>query len=216
MTNFYNTYRINFNFVFKTKTIAFLFLLNSFSFYANKSYSQQGNLSFNLIDVTISDVLNEIESLSDFKFIYKNKIIINEDKISFTAQNETVPSILNRLFSDIDIRYQIIGKQIVLNPKEKNIQGNSSGSTLIKAKVENKFLVKGIVKDSNGIPLPSASIIEKGTTNGTETDFNGSFILEVQNGDAILIVSYLGNLSQEIPINNRETIEVFMTEDEAI
>ena len=215
MTNFYNTYRINFNFVFKTKTIAFLFLLNSFCFFANYAYSQQENLSFNLIDVTISEVLNEIESLSDFKFIYKNKIIIKEDKISFTAQNETAASILNRLFSDIDIRYQIIGKQIVLNPKEKNIQSNNSGSTLIKAKVENKFLVKGIVKDSKGIPLPGASVIEKGTTNGTETDFNGSFILKVQNGAAILMVSYLGNLSQEIPINNRETIEVLMTEDEA-
>lgn len=72
--------------------------------------------------------------------------------------------------------------------------------------------VTGKVSDNTG-PLPGASIIEKGTTNGTQTDFNGNFSLNVSNADAVLMVSYIGYTSQEIALDGRNTLSILLEAD---
>jgi len=74
--------------------------------------------------------------------------------------------------------------------------------------------VTGTVVDSEGIPLPGANVLEKGTTNGTQTDFDGNFTLEVEDG-ATLVISYIGFQTQEVPVDGRSEISVTMAEDAA-
>lgn len=71
--------------------------------------------------------------------------------------------------------------------------------------------VTGTVSDASG-PLPGASVVVKGTTNGTQTDFDGNYTLEVE-GDATLVFSYIGYLTREIAVNGQTTINVTMQED---
>lgn len=71
--------------------------------------------------------------------------------------------------------------------------------------------VKGIVADSYG-PVIGANVIEKGTTNGTVTDMNGNFNLSVP-ANAVLVVSYIGYVEQQIQVNGRTTINVDLKED---
>ena len=71
--------------------------------------------------------------------------------------------------------------------------------------------VTGTVSDASG-PLPGASVVVKGTTNGTQTDFDGNYALEVE-GDATLVFSYIGYLTQEIAVNGQTTINATMQED---
>ncbi|KZS39905.1 hypothetical protein AWE51_09680 [Aquimarina aggregata] len=66
---------------------------------------------------------------------------------------------------------------------------------------------------SSGTPLPGASIVVKGTTNGTQTDFDGRYTLSNFADDAIMVISYLGFITQEIPIQNREVIDIVLVED---
>lgn len=73
--------------------------------------------------------------------------------------------------------------------------------------------VTGNVKDSNGTPLPSVNVIEKGTSNGVATDFDGNFEITVGNAGAILVFSSLGLSSTEVPINNQTFIRVVLQED---
>lgn len=69
--------------------------------------------------------------------------------------------------------------------------------------------VSGTIKDAdNGEALIGASILEKGTTNGTITDIDGNYQFEVENTDALLVVSYIGYKSREIPLNNRTTVNI--------
>ncbi|MBK5209873.1 MAG: TonB-dependent receptor [Flavobacteriaceae bacterium] len=77
------------------------------------------------------------------------------------------------------------------------------------------FYLKGTVVDSNGQPLPGASIVEKGTKNGTQSDFDGKFTLNLSSENAILIVSYLGFISKEIAVNKQITIDIVLQEDSA-
>lgn len=71
--------------------------------------------------------------------------------------------------------------------------------------------VSGTISDASG-PLPGASVLEKGTTNGTQTDFDGNFSLTVNDG-AVLVVSYIGYKSQEVSVNGRSTINITLEED---
>ena len=73
--------------------------------------------------------------------------------------------------------------------------------------------VTGIISDTNGEPLPGASIVLKGTTTGTQTDFDGNYTLNGVEEDATLVVSYIGFTSQEIAVNGQASINVTLSED---
>ncbi|MCE2613246.1 TonB-dependent receptor [Flavobacteriaceae bacterium D16] len=72
--------------------------------------------------------------------------------------------------------------------------------------------VSGTVTDANG-PLPGASVVVKGTTTGTQTDFDGNYTLDGVDANATLVFSYIGYSTQEVPVNGRSTINVVLAED---
>ena len=74
-------------------------------------------------------------------------------------------------------------------------------------------VVKGRILDSTGEPIIGASIIEKGTTNGTITDIDGNFSLSVSSSKAILVVSYLGYKSVELSASDKKLNEIVLKED---
>lgn len=72
--------------------------------------------------------------------------------------------------------------------------------------------VKGVVKDTAGEPVIGASVVEKGTTNGIITDFDGNFELKVSS-NAVLSITFVGYQSQEIPVNGKTSFNVTLKED---
>ena len=76
-----------------------------------------------------------------------------------------------------------------------------------------QYSIRGTITDKDGKALPGANILEKGTTNGTQSDFNGNFTLEVADQNVTLVVSYIGFINLEIAVNGQETINVILQED---
>ena len=76
---------------------------------------------------------------------------------------------------------------------------------------QSQVTVKGIVSDAMG-PVIGANVIQRGTTNGTVTDINGEFALTVP-GDAVLVISYIGYIEQQIEVKGRTTINISLRED---
>ena len=72
--------------------------------------------------------------------------------------------------------------------------------------------LSGSVVDGAG-PLPGVTIIEKGTNNGTTSDFDGNYTLSTSGQDAVLVFTYIGFLTQEIPVGTSSTIDVQLIED---
>lgn len=68
------------------------------------------------------------------------------------------------------------------------------------------FTITGTITDEVGVPLAGASVVEKGTTNGASTDFDGNYSLELANQNAIVLISYIGYGEQEIPVNGQSQI----------
>ncbi len=96
------------------------------------------------------------------------------------------------------------GMHIILSDKREN-------QTAI-AQQANKIQVKGNVTDMAGEPVIGASILEKGTTNGIVTDFNGDFSLNVNPG-AVLVVSYIGYSAQEVKVIPGKVLKIKIKED---
>lgn len=78
--------------------------------------------------------------------------------------------------------------------------------------VYGQTVVKGVVSDSSGT-LPGVSVVEKGSTNGTQTDFNGSYSITLKSSNATLVFSYLGYKTQEVAVDGKNTINVTLVED---
>lgn len=79
--------------------------------------------------------------------------------------------------------------------------------------VAQNMTITGTVTDELGTPLPGVNVVEKGTTNGTSTDFDGNYTIEVSNSNGTLVFSSLGFSSKEIAINGQSTINVVLLED---
>jgi len=86
-----------------------------------------------------------------------------------------------------------------------------SGFTSIDLQAQER--VSGVVKDVGGLPLPGVSVIQKGTTRGASTDFDGNYAIELTQGEKTLVYSYLGFKTVEIPVNGQTIIDVNLEED---
>ncbi|MFW6289418.1 MAG: SusC/RagA family TonB-linked outer membrane protein [Mariniphaga sp.] len=73
--------------------------------------------------------------------------------------------------------------------------------------------VSGTVSDAEGAGIPGATVIEKGTSNGTITNTDGNYSLNVSSGSSVLVFSFVGMTTQEIPVDNRSTVDATMTVD---
>ncbi len=76
-------------------------------------------------------------------------------------------------------------------------------------------LIDGTILDNNDLPLPGVNIVEKGTSNGTQTDFDGNFSITISNPEATLVVSYIGYKTKEISVNDQTTLNIVLEEDVA-
>ena len=70
-----------------------------------------------------------------------------------------------------------------------------------------------VLEKSTNAPVVGANVIIKGTTSGTITDFDGNYTIEGVPADGVLVISYIGYLSQEIPVGNQSAINVTLKED---
>lgn len=174
------------------------------SVYANSTYAQI-KLDINVNNVSIEDLFKEVESNSEYVFFYKDELIDKTVKISLNLKDALLRKILNQSFSNTDLDYEIIGRQVVIKKKQ-------SANNITTTKNVQQLAITGVIYNENGMPLPGASIIEKGTQNGTQSDFDGQFSLVVKNTDAILIITYIGYISQEIPVGNQKNINITLAE----
>ena len=152
--------------------------------------------------------MQSIEQKTPFTFAYQQNLIAGISKrITIVVNKETVASVLNRISNITILSFKQINENtIVVNRIKKLLIGNTNTKTAIQSAVQ------GVVTDKNGDPLPGASIVEKGTTNGTQTDFDGKFTIELTDENAVLVVSYIGFLTKEITVGEQESITVTLEE----
>lgn len=172
--------------------------------FASEMYSQRTFFTIETNNLTIKEVIGKIEKESEYIFFYMDKSIDLNRKVSVKAQKENVEKILEQMFIGTNVRYYISDRQIILS-KEKQPSSPENPQ-------QEKRTISGIVQDAMG-PIAGANIIVKGTTNGNITDMNGKFTIDNVSANATIVVSFIGYISQEIPVGNQTIINVTLKED---
>ncbi|WP_046287559.1 TonB-dependent receptor [Zobellia galactanivorans] len=177
-----------------------LICLSSFAAIPTLSYAQKTKLTLEVANSPIKDVLRQIENKSDFFFLYNDNLIDVEKKVSINVTKRRISDILKLVFNDDKVVYSVVNKQIILSPKSMVAAGAM------------QMQAQGVVYDEFGVALPGVSIVLKGTSKGTQTDFDGNFVIEATSGD-ILVFTYLGMKSQEIVVSDQNPIQINMEPD---
>ena len=168
------------------------------------SLAMSAQISLTLENKSTRDIIREIERVSEYRFFYNEDLQGLDQKININTNDANIQTVLNEIQRQTSIHYVIKeNNQIVLSAGVKSNKTQQVGDGRI---------IKGTILDATGMPVIGANVMVKGTTNGTITDMDGKFSLEVDK-NAILVVSYIGYANQEIKVGNQNTLSITMKED---
>lgn len=183
---------------------------------------------------SLHEVLSEIQTHFKVSFVYESTVVDGKEvagKISYTNNLEKT---LNAVLAPVGLKYRKINKStysIVPTSASSGIRkeadtaktDNSDRDLVLETYVDQTsnsspdtdiaILVKGRVTDENDSPIPGANILIKGTAVGTTTDTDGRFSLEVSDEASILVISFIGFVSQEIVVGNQTNITIALKPD---
>lgn len=189
-----------FKHIFRVMKLTSLFgVLCVSSAFALNVNSQSLRVNIHANQKQAKEVIKQIEEQTDYLFVYNHDKVNLNNTVTIQANNETVAEVLNQMFAGTDIIYAMQGNNILLMQKDAVVQ--QSGK-----------VVTGTIVDPSGMPVIGANVMVKGTTNGTITDMDGKFSLEVEEG-ATLQISYIGYANQEIKVGNQKTLSIALKED---
>ena len=166
-------------------------------------YGKAKTFTVSLKNVTLKEVISYVEKNSQYVFFFKPEVINQSTQISVSLKNATVKQLLDKVSEQANIVYEMKERQIVL--KEKKVSEQSVS--------QKKRLLQGLVKDEQGNPIIGASIQLKNTGTGVITDLDGLFQIQVTDKNSVIVISYIGYVTQEISVGDRSSITVQLKED---
>jgi len=171
------------------------------------------NVTIQAKNVKLVKVLSMIEQQVNVRFAYSRSMVQMKQEINIQAEKQPLDRVLNDMFYGTDIDYQLVKGQIILKKKQSATNLNSGTNTEAGIDQIEKNLT-GQVTDQQGDPLPGVSILLKGTQQGTVTDGNGNFELDVTGENDVLVISFVGYKSQEIVVGNNTSLGITLETDE--
>lgn len=181
-------------------TIIVLFTVVLQAVAVESSYSQSATLSVKAEHIFLTDLFSQIEKQSEFLFFYVDEDVKNIE-VNVRANDKPINEVLTRALKGTNLTYIIDDRNINII-KKNNIQQAQQA----------KKRITGVVVDPSGIPVIGANVVEEGTSNGTITDIDGKFSLELSE-NATIQISYIGYNSQFIAIKGKTSFNIQLEED---
>ena len=188
--------------IMKISTI--LLFVFVFQLFATNSNAQSAVINVSNKNLSIGELFEEIESQTDYLVVYSKQDVDVNEEISVLNKKGKVEDYLDEAFGQSDLKIDFENKYIVLAKKDVKIN-----TPVIN---QSNKAITGTIVDINGEAIIGATVIEKGTTNGTVTDFDGKFHLNILKNE-VLQISYIGYISQDIQIKDKTSITVTLKED---
>lgn len=191
--------------------VTFCGLISSANLYADIGITQKVSevkIDVQLKNKSLKEVLDLIEKESNYRFIYNIQSVSKYRGISVHATNKPVFQILADVLDKTPLTFVFRSDKVIIYEK---------GETLPFLSVQSKvtgddIVVKGKVVSENGEPLIGVSIKVKNEGGGTTTDEQGMFTVSVSSHSSVLIFSYLGYQTQEVPVGTKPTLNVTLRE----
>lgn len=174
------------------------FLVGACLLFSASAFAQSKKVTVNMNSRPLSELIKTIESKAGMSFVYESHAVDINQKVSVNLKDASVDEILAAALKGSQVNYSIKDNKIMLFP------GNAPKSATA--------AVTGKVLDANGQSVIGASVFQKGTQNGTITDIDGNFSLQVPEGQT-LVFSSIGYKSQEVKVDGRPVYQVTLDDD---
>lgn len=176
-----------------------IFLLTFFLSSQYVAAEVQNKITLSANSTTLKAAFDEIEKQTNLSVDYEESRIDINRRINIFVVDMNLNDALSLVLKNSGYTYSIKGNHIILSQQPQQNVGN-------------RVRITGTVTDADGVAVIGANIIEKGTANGTITDIDGSFSLEVRER-AVLTVTYIGYAPREISIGNQKILAIRLSED---
>lgn len=182
----------------------FLFLSGVLGAVAS-SYSQQSKFDFQQTNVSIKEVFDKIRDQSDYEFFYSNDDIDVNKTVNVHVKKASVEEIMRQILDLDNLKFKVMNNAVIIS--RKDIRAWDSEAS------EQYSTITGRVSDAQGNPLPGVTVLIKGTSTGTITDFDGKYTLLNVPANAILVFSFVGMKTNEIAAAGKTSIDMEMIEE---
>lgn len=189
--------------------ICCLLLVSAFSSRANAT-AQAVKVTVHMENVTIDEMIRDVQEKTNYRFLYRVEEVNKYGKKNVNLKEVSIDVFLKKVLDGTSLIYEIENEVIIIRPMKDDEK---------KEKKEEPRVIKGIVSDKDGLTLPGATVMIKGTTLGVVTDIDGRFKLEVAPMDSIiLVVSFMGFETKYVsvsknPVDDKKDIIVQLKED---
>jgi len=161
------------------------------------------NITMKLENITVKEAMEVLKNKYSYSFVFEVRDVDVKKIISLSLDNAPIEEAIQQIIQGQDLSYNIRENNIVLKKIIPSATAKEQ-ATLIK--------IKGVVLDHSGDPIIGSTVKEKNTSRGTITDASGNFALEVSS-NGILVISYIGFITQEIQIKNQREFRITLQED---
>lgn len=161
------------------------------------------NVSFSTNKVTLKSAFEKIEKASKYKIAYNSSQLNANRSVTLSKKSDDVFGMLTQLLKETNCTYELEGNYIIIKPLQK---AQTSGK---------KVKVRGVIKDETGEPIIGATVRVKWQSEGTVSDFDGNFTLDVTD-DNTLQISYIGYQTQEFAVGKQHHFSIVLEEDKKI
>ncbi len=162
----------------------------------------QDNITLKLEKANLKKAFKTIEEQGVFRFVYKDEILPRELKVSINVKDKPLEEVMQKILQNTSLAYRRLSGNLVVITSNPAADKNAGKPDL-------PFVViSGKITDDKDEPLGGVSILEKGTPNGTVSNEEGLFVMNVTSADATLILSYIGFLTQEIKLEGKSNVAI--------
>ncbi len=190
------------------RTFIFLLCTSVFSFNTMTSFAQE-EVTINVDKiVSVDEVFYLIQQQTKYRFLYPQDLFKDAPKVALKKGKIELTKLLEQSLMGNNLKFKFSENNIIVIEEE-------TPNPIVANQQSQGVKLSGVVTDNNGQPLPGASIIEKGTSNGVQTDFDGKFTLTITDAKSLVIVSYIGFITQKIEVGIDKNINVQLKENTA-
>ncbi len=173
----------------------FITALSSISLF---SYAQHQQVRLTGSNVTLKTAFKQIEQQTKLFVDYNTQEVNDSRVLTKLPKNSNVKEVMEQLLEGSGCSITFSNGHIIINKQARTVSSTKN--------------ISGVVKDETGEPVIGANVVVKGTTNGTVTDMNGRYSLEVPEG-GVLQISYIGYNTQEVKVGSGDVVNVSLRED---
>ncbi|MEO6133538.1 MAG: SusC/RagA family TonB-linked outer membrane protein [Ginsengibacter sp.] len=169
------------------------------------------DINIGLNNETLIQAFHKIEVQSPFRLMYRSEDVKNIRNLMVKSSKQSVEDFLIAILSKTSLTYRQVNNQILIM-QAKPAKGIVNGTSGIESVTLLANIVQGRVTNSMGDPLTGVSVTVKGSKNGTSTDANGEYSIDVP-ANSVLVFTYISFVSKEINLKNQKTVNVQLVED---